>query len=644
MRNFLLLTLFIFVTPSLSWSQEETDLTSAESILVLKTELNSENLGTKERIEKLHEIGQLYFDQPDSTVYFLNKALILSKVINDSVLISDTFLNLSLVDLFNDDYSNTLKYTDSAIQYLSKQNEKHFLNLGVANTLEGIVYNNNERMDLAFEKILEANQFLSKAEVNETSQSYLIQNYSNLALIYFNIEDFENTVKNAKRALERAKQLESLQHVADIYGILASAYIKKEEYALAEVYLDSSAQVFREMDFLAGLIQVASDKGELFLQKKKYGNAKDEFNKALTMISGFNNPHISTSLFLDLSQAYFKNNEIGMAKRYLDSAEVISNEMETPLFSNRIVLARTQILKKEENYLEAISILRENVIYMQSENLRESQRDAYNQLYQLYKETGNSEKSFQYYEKYTMLKDSLKQELQNGKLNVLRVEHNYNQVVSDLKNSETQLKLASEAQKRIKHRNYFLIGLASLIILFSVFFFFRQRKLSAIRRAVLESKQEVLKVKKEALDNEVRFKNKQITEFAIHISEKNDLLEKIKLKLKNIKVTNDTYKGMVNDTMHFINNDIEQNKEKIQLYQQVNESNDSFRARVNEQYSNLSEKERKVATMLRLGQTSKQIALQLNISSASVDNYRYNLRKKMNIPKGESLKMFIQKI
>jgi len=172
----------------------------------------------------------------------------------------------------------------------------------------------------------------------------------------------------------------------------------------------------------------------------------------------------------------------------------------------------------------------------------------------------------------------------------------------------------------------------------------RQRELNLARRAVLESKQEVLYVKQQAFDNKVRFKNKQITDFAIHISEKNELLENIKSKLKSIKVTNDTYKEIVNDTMHFINNDIEQNKEKIQLYQQVNETTDSFRAKINEMYKSLSDKEKKVATMLRLGQTSKQIALQLNISAASVDNYRYTIRKKMNISKGESLKMFIQNI
>ena len=83
----------------------------------------------------------------------------------------------------------------------------------------------------------------------------------------------------------------------------------------------------------------------------------------------------------------------------------------------------------------------------------------------------------------------MQQELNTGKLNVLHVEHNYNKVVSDLEKTETQLALAGEAQKRIKHRNYFLSGLAGLIILFSVFVFFRQRKLSLARRVILRSEE-----------------------------------------------------------------------------------------------------------------------------------------------------------
>jgi tetratricopeptide (TPR) repeat protein len=644
MRYFLLFSVFLLTSQVSVWAQNPDNLSTTQNIDVLKAELKANSLTTKDRIEKLHEIGQLFFDRPDSTVHYLNRALVLSRSINDSVLISDTFINMSLVEMYNDDYDRTLKYIDSAVQNLNKRNENHFLNIGIANTIGGIAYNNNERMDLAFEKILEANRFLNKAPVDVTSQSYLVENYSSLALIYFNIEEYDNTIENAKQALERAKHIEAFHNIADIYNILATTYTEKEEYTLAEIYLDSSAQTFKEINYVSGEVMVLSDKGQLLLRKGKYSSAKMEFKKALARGKDLGDVHMLVSIFLDLSTTYFRNNEIAMAKEYLDSAYLASRDVDFPLFSNKISLAETQILKKEKNFTRAIKLLEDNVAYMQSLNLRESRLETYDELFQLYKETGDAENSLLYFEKYTQLKDSLRQELNTGKLNVLHVEHNYNQVVSDLEKTETQLALAGEAQKRIKHRNYFLSGLAGLIILFSVFVFFRQRKLSLARRAILESKQEVLYVKQQALDNKVRFKNKQITDFAIHISEKNELLETIKSKLKSIKVTNDTYKEIVNDTMHFINNDIEQNKEKIQLYQQVNETTDSFRAKINEMYNNLSDKEKKVATMLRLGQTSKQIALLLNISAASVDNYRYTIRKKMNIPKGESLKMFIQNI
>ena len=45
-----------------------------------------------------------------------------------------------------------------------------------------------------------------------------------------------------------------------------------------------------------------------------------------------------------------------------------------------------------------------------------------------------------------------------------------------------------------------------------------------------EAQKEVLVLKEENIKNEVNFKNQQITDFAIHISEKNELLETIKRK------------------------------------------------------------------------------------------------------------------
>ena len=94
----------------------------------------------------------------------------------------------------------------------------------------------------------------------------------------------------------------------------------------------------------------------------------------------------------------------------------------------------------------------------------------------------------------------------------------------------------------------------------------------------------------------------------------------------------------------FINDDISQNKEKVQLYSEIDETTNSFNHKLTNLYPDLTEKERRIATLVRLNHTSKQISLQLNITPASVDNYRSILRKKMDVQKGASIVKFIKNI
>jgi len=172
----------------------------------------------------------------------------------------------------------------------------------------------------------------------------------------------------------------------------------------------------------------------------------------------------------------------------------------------------------------------------------------------------------------------------------------------------------------------------------------RQRTLEKTKRLVLESQQEVLKIKKESLDREVTVKNKSLTDFALLINEKNSALDKIRTELKKVKPRNDRSKNVLLDTMVFINNDINENTERILLYSQIDEQNDEFEVKISDYFKELTDKEKRIAIMIRTGKTSKQIAMQLNISGASVDNYRHSIRKKLDLPKGKSLGHFIKSI
>ena len=139
-------------------------------------------------------------------------------------------------------------------------------------------------------------------------------------------------------------------------------------------------------------------------------------------------------------------------------------------------------------------------------------------------------------------------------------------------------------------------------------------------------------------------RKKQITDFAIHIKEKNDLLEAIKSQLRKIKSSKILDPTSLNKVILFINDDINRNKEKVQLYSQIDDNADSFYIRLSGLFPDFTEKEKRIAVLIRLGLSSKAIGDQLNITTASVDNCSSLMRKKMKIDKGESLSRVIKRL
>ncbi|GAB5400999.1 MAG: hypothetical protein Aureis2KO_25840 [Aureisphaera sp.] len=630
---------------SLGYAQDADSLEIAQSKKNLQFQLNTNEVKDSDKIDLLHELGELYYgEENDSAYYYLESALNLSKLRNDTLKITSSYVKLSLVGIYIDDYDAALSYIDSTFMYADKTDPRYFGSVGWAYSIEGIVYNNYEKMALALENILLANSFLDKAEKDEDTEEYMLENYNDLSIVYYNIESYETAAKYARTALDKAKEAENDYYIAENHNMLGLIYNAQKEYELAEMHLDSANVGFEVAGNEEGKMSAASNRGFLYRSQGMYQKAKVEYLKALELSKELEDVYSRVTAYTDLVDVYNSTFELQKAKAYLDSARMYTSEWVIPNFDTNIALLQSKILEKENNINGGIEILTEALKGEELKTFKQSELDVYEELSRLHKKRGDYENGLRYFEKYTALKDTLQQKIQNDRLNVLRVEQNYNQVVAELENTETRLQLANIEKKGFKTRQYFIIGIAIMLILFAVFLFFRERKLNATRRDALRSNQEVLKLKKAALDTEMRFKNKQITEFAIHISEKNELLEKIKSRLRGIKVTNETYREMVNDALHFINSDIEQNKEKVQLYQHIDETTDSFGAKIEQLYPNLSSKEKKVAIMLRLGQTSKQIGVQLNISPASVDNYRYNLRKKMEIPKGKSLKSFIQNL
>ncbi len=635
----------LFLLTGILQAQNNQEQTPDIKVEEIKNHLQTKDLAITTRIDNLLIVGFDYITKSeDSARYYLESALQLSKIEKDSFNIIRAYNRFSKLENYLENDLRTLQYADSALQNASVTNKKHFPGIAYSYRNKGLAYNFLERYDLSLESFLNANSFLLKNPQDHETKIYLAENYTDLAKLYSSIKNNETALECIKKALTISKPIDAYWEIGDSYEFMFAHYFEEEKYPIAQKYIDSAQTVYDKVENVQGNQFLDKYRAEIYLKQNKPDLAIPIYDALLQLDKKDGVAYILAEGYTFLSKAYTNKNKFKLAEKYLDSARVQASISQN--LSHRISIASQQakIYKNRQQLsrgiLELQTILKnENIDFFQ-----ESKKDLYKELSELYALNKDPKNALLSSNEHYRIKDSLRAILQKNKFNVIQSEFNYNELSAKLKARDAQLQASKAEQKRARDNTYFTFSVLGLIVLFFLISFYRQKKLNTIKRENLMAKQEVLSIKQEALDTQVAFKNKQITDFAIHISEKNQLLEKIKLKLKQVKVINDTHKAVVKDTIHFINNDIDQNKEKIQLYQQVNETNDSFRAKIDQLYTNLNDKEKKVAIMLRLGQPSKQIALQLGISAASVDNYRYNLRKKMEIPKGHSLKDFINKI
>ncbi len=635
----------LFLLSSILYAQNTDEQTQEITIEDIKTQLKNPDLTIEKRIDNLLVLGYSYIDvATDVATKYLTSALKLSKVKKDSFNIIRAYNRFSEQERYLENDIRTLQYADSALQYANVNNNLHFAGIAYSYRNKGLAYNYLERYDLSLESFLNANSFLLKEEQGVEIKTYLAENFTDLASIYSSIENNETALECIKKSLSIAKTIDAYWEIGDSYEFMFAHYFEQNQYGLSEKYIDSAQTMFSLVENQEGIKVLDKYRAEIYLKQNKPNLAIKIYDALLQLDKENDIPYILADGYTFLSKAYTAKNNFNLATKYLDSArtQAAISQNVSHLFS--IASQQANIYKEKSQLVLGISTLTRILNREDLKPFQESQKDLFKELYELQKLNNDPKNALLSLKKHHKIKDSLRAILQKNKFNVIQSEFNYNELSAKLEARNAQLQVSKAEQELARDKAYFVFCGLGLIVIFFIFSFFRQRKLNNIKREGLIAKQEVLSIKQEALDNQVAFKNKQITDFAIHISEKNELLENIKGRLKGVKVINDTHKAVVQDTIYFINNDIDQNEEKIQLYQQVNETNDSFRAKIDQLYSNLNEKEKKVATMLRLGQPSKQIALQLGISAASVDNYRYNLRKKMEIPKGHSLKDFIKKI
>lgn len=167
-------------------------------------------------------------------------------------------------------------------------------------------------------------------------------------------------------------------------------------------------------------------------------------------------------------------------------------------------------------------------------------------------------------------------------------------------------------------------------------------------RALSDMELKVVLSENQALHDAVEQKRQEVMNVALSIVEQREFLESMDDMVSRLVKTDDPKEKdkLIADVSSALKQRLSYDRDvdSQYFYAQAETLHEDFNAKLSENFPNMTQQEKRLATLLRLGFSSKYIATLMNITPKSVEISRYRLRQKLGLAKGDNLVNFIKSI
>ncbi len=205
------------------------------------------------------------------------------------------------------------------------------------------------------------------------------------------------------------------------------------------------------------------------------------------------------------------------------------------------------------------------------------------------------------------------------------------------------------------YMSYIILSLGSL---FSLLYFYREKYQREKRHLIIaqkrelifkdnqlvevskKSQQEIDKLKNEKLKAEIKHKNKELATTTMHLIDKNNFINSIKIHINDlVKMVEEgkSAKSGLNRIVREINRNIQEDKNWHQFELYFDEVHADFLKMIRKDFPGMTPQEIKLSAFLRMNMSTKEIANLLKISVRGVEIARYRLRKKLKVERDTNL-------
>ena len=415
---------------------------------------------------------------------------------------------------------------------------------------------------------------------------------NDMGLLYYRNINKKAAKNQHDKALQLYQQINDKAGIAETYGYIGHHYEKQQQYDSALYFQQLALKQYQGVHDTFGMAGIYEHLGTIHEDLEKYDTALYYFRNAL--------------------QLYELHHE------RVAGIEIINNIGD--------------VLRKTGDYKQSMPYSKEALAIAQQTNNKYQEAAACKDIAKTFNLLGRNDSAYYYMEWSRKCLAEIYSAQNNQQMSFLQIIYDTNK-----KNDEIMQLENSHKVNRIIYAAVVIVVV--LLVILCLLTISRQKLKISQAQAVSERNAEINRVQKDQLE----LKSKQLATHTLDVIQRNQFLDELRNTLSlMVQEEKRDQKKQLQQLVLKINQNVnheKQWKEFTGIFEQVHQV---FFDKLNALYSDLTTNDIKLLALHKMNMDSKDMATILGISPDSLRVARYRLRKKLNIPEGDTLNTFVQ--
>jgi tetratricopeptide (TPR) repeat protein len=429
----------------------------------------------------------------------------------------------------------------------------------------------------------------------------LAENLNDIGIIFLHNDQPDLAKQQYEEAFAIYRSAGNKQGMAASYGKIGHLFVMLHQYDSGFYYQRLALNEYELLGDKTGMARMNGELGNIYEDLEKYDTARIYFEQARTL-----------SL------------QTGDTTIYIEALNNLGD-----------------IFRKTGHYQQALPLTRQALNLSLLSNELFHLGSAYRDMAKTYHLLGNNDSAYYFQRIGQAYVQQMYSRENSTQLAILKTLYD----VEKKNNEIIRLKATRKVTVAIVVIVVLLLVLGGLVISRQRLRIKNDRLLNEQEKQAHQTRQAMMELQEQTLKQDLELRSKELSSFTLHIMQKNQFLDKLHVQVDDmLKDDRRDQRKQLKQLQLQIHQHFNQDSHWEEFRSIFDQVHQAFFLKLKNHCDTLTRSELRIVALLKMNLTSADMATLLGISEDSIRVMRYRLRKKLNLPQGESLTMFIQSL